>query len=382
MDRLKRAIRSVAGVRWRRVTGWLAASLLGIATVIATQAENDADFLCESTADSATIIRYTGKAKRVILPERHHGQPVVKLAGFGACPEVESIVISASVTDIECDFTGCVNLTQLSVHPANARFSDRDGVLFNQTQTELVRYPVGRPGHYTVPSAVTIIGNGAFSGCPQLTGVTLGGAVARVGYSAFAKCPQLGEILLPNSVANVGNCAFSGCANLTNAVLSSGLTNLGICLFTGCARLTQVTLPEGVPFIGMAMFDRCYALSQVRLPNSVTLIEGNAFTSCGNLSRITLSSNLQTIGKAAFANCVSLTNIVIGKKVSLIEDLAFANCPHLERVYFEGNAPGFGTNAVFKASNRATLYYHPHAQGWEPAFANRPTAEWPVETAK
>ena len=54
----------------------------------------------------------------------------------------------------------------------------------------------GSGGDMTIPEGVTKIGNGAFSGCTNLTRVTLPVSVAEVGYRAFYGCSDLTQMTL------------------------------------------------------------------------------------------------------------------------------------------------------------------------------------------
>ena len=54
----------------------------------------------------------------------------------------------------------------------------------------------GPGGEVVVPEGVTKIGNGAFSGCTNLTRVTLPVSVAEVGYRAFYGCSDLTQMSL------------------------------------------------------------------------------------------------------------------------------------------------------------------------------------------
>ena len=91
-------------------------------------------------------------------------------------------------------FFGCYSLSSFTVG-SNNRFQARDGVLFAATdgQRELVCYPAGKGGTYTIPSGVILIADYAFaSGFVQK--VTIPASVSEIGYGCFDECTRLTEI--------------------------------------------------------------------------------------------------------------------------------------------------------------------------------------------
>ena len=63
---------------------------------------------------------------------------------------------------------------------------------------------------------MTSIGREAFSGCTELTSVTLGNGVKSIGEMAFYACDKLTSVTIPNSVTSIGVQAFYGCFSLTD----------------------------------------------------------------------------------------------------------------------------------------------------------------------
>lgn len=81
--------------------------------------------------------------------------------------DVTTYTIPATVTEIaDGAFSGCKSLETITVAEGNTAFSATDdGVLFNKEETNLVAYPAGKIAEtYTIPTTVTEIADGAFSG--------------------------------------------------------------------------------------------------------------------------------------------------------------------------------------------------------------------------
>ena len=125
---------------------------------------------------------------------------------------------------------------------------------------------------------MTRIGEWAFSGCSNLTSVTIGNSVTKIGHQAFYECralkkviaediaawcnisfsdidsnplsyarhlysdgnTEIKELIIPNSVMSIGNYVFSGCSNLTSVFIPNSVTSIGINAFLGCIELKDV----------------------------------------------------------------------------------------------------------------------------------------------
>ena len=186
---------------------------------------------------------------------------------FEDCSSLTSITIPSGVTSIgSWSFNDCSSLTEINVDENNANYSDIDGVLFNKTQTEIVRYPEGKEAaSYDFPESVTSIRSSAFYGCSYLTSITIPSSVTSIEGFVFSRCSNLTSITIPSSVTEIGGNAFSYCSSLTNITIPSSVTSIGGAAFYGCSSLTSITIPSSVTDIGSGSgaFNGCTNLKTV-----------------------------------------------------------------------------------------------------------------------
>ena len=91
-------------------------------------------------------------------------------------------------------------LTNINVSAENDDFTSVDGVLYNKDKTELIAFPAGRTGSFTVPSHVKEIGQDAFSNS-KLTSITIQDTVTFIAEYAFDGASQLQSISIPDKFA-------------------------------------------------------------------------------------------------------------------------------------------------------------------------------------
>jgi Leucine Rich Repeat (LRR) protein len=130
---------------------------------------------------------------------------------------ISSVSIPASVLFIETHaFNTCLNLTNISVAPANPAYTSPGGVLYDKAQTNLMQYPCALGTNYDVPSGVIIIGPDAFA-YSGLSRITLPSTMNYITYEMCYSCTNLASIVIPAAVTNVGTSAFGYCTNLSSA---------------------------------------------------------------------------------------------------------------------------------------------------------------------
>jgi hypothetical protein len=146
---------------------------------------------------------------------------------FSGCSSLTNFIIPKSVTSIGTDvFLDCFAIATFTVVPTNEIFSSSlDGVLFNKSKTNLIRFPSKKLGtDYTIPNTVLSITTNAFSGSSKLVIVTIPDSVINVGDSAFNKCSALTtvEFLTTSTLPTfVGSSVFSTTPKVNTVIVSN-----------------------------------------------------------------------------------------------------------------------------------------------------------------
>ncbi len=147
---------------------------------------------------------------------------------FERCSKLKTINVPANVTRINGGaFAQNSSMTSITCDPANKNYVSVDGVLFTKDMKELVAYPGGIQGGYTVPAAVNHIGDAAFYGALGLDSVTILGNLDFIGFEAFAECSKLTDVAIRDGVNYVGYWAFRGCNGIKSLTVPQSVTNIG-----------------------------------------------------------------------------------------------------------------------------------------------------------
>ena len=182
-------------------------------TAQAEESKTYGDFTYEEAKDGITITGYTGKAKKVIIPDMINGTEVISIGNkaFWECTSLTGVTIPEGVTSIGNDaFSLCGNLTSISL-----------------------------------PKSLTSIGSYGFSGT-DLTSITIPENVRSIGCEAFFLCDKLKKVVLPEGITRISSKTFAMCSNLTSITIPDSVTSIGNGVFCGCSKLKSVVIPDSV----------------------------------------------------------------------------------------------------------------------------------------
>ncbi|MCH5184876.1 MAG: leucine-rich repeat protein [Oscillospiraceae bacterium] len=280
-----------------------------------------------------------------------------KLA-FSGCSGLTSITIPSGVISIgDYAFDRCTGLTDITADENNRYYASEDGVLFNKTKTETVRYPPRKNGTtYTIPDSVTSIGTDAFSFCKNLTHIEIPSGVTSIGGYAFEYCSGLTSLTIPSGVTSIEEGTFQYCSGLKSINIPNGVTNIELYAFSHCSGLTSLIIPSEVKRIRVYAFEDSglngitvdennkyyaseagvlfnknktqlvyYPAGKIEMtyviPGSVTSISTGAFNYCRNLAGIEIPDSIKTIDVTAFSYCRSLTDVYYNGTISEWDDI-------------------------------------------------------------
>lgn len=214
---------------------------------------------------------------------------------------------------------------------------------------------------YTVVS----VGERAFSGMADVTGLRLPNTITDIGPYAFSYCTALsGTITIGEEVVSIGKSAFYGCGSITAVVFnavnceSMGGTRSGT-VFGNCRALRQITFGPHVQRIPDYAFAGMDGLRfEWNMPRDLEYIGEYAFAYCNGISgTLRLPEKVRKVGAYAFAQCHSMRQLEIPARVQNIDQRAFYQCVNLTQIkVFAMVPPSIGTEAFLGVNGGAQMY--------------------------
>ena len=279
---------------------------------------------------AASVVRigsvFTGVYDNVTNVTVRSGEELVANM-FNQCSNLQSVVISAAVTNIgKYAFYGCSSLRSISL-----------------------------------PDTVGSIDASAFQGCTALESANLGTGLRNISLELFKGCSALAAVTMPPNATSIGNYAFNDCSSLVSISIPPSVTSIGRNAFDGCARLSAVTLPSHLTTIGQTAFRNCRALTGFVIPDSVTSVGLECLSGCSSLRRLVVGDGVSgTLEYTIFQNLPAIETVVIGNGVTAIADWVFhyMGPSTLRSVRLGTNVVGISGSA-FKSCNAIETLYLP-----------------------
>ena len=418
--------------------------LLG-AVLLALPAVVQAQFNFTTNNGTITITGYTGSGGAVTIPDTINDLPVTSIGeeafyqsfsltsvttgtnvtsigenAFFQCPNLSSVTIPGNVTNIGAGpFIDCQSLTVISLSAPNLHYSVTNELLFNKTQTSLIEYPGGIGGSYTLPAAVTNVGE-AFIG-NTLTAISVdaanlyysstNGVLFNKNKTTLVEYPggAGGSYTVPRTVTTIASASFEFSISVASVTIGTPVTSIGEYAFYDSASLTAISVdatnlnysstngvlfnknqtaliqypsglsgsyivPGTVTNIGNGAFGDAFGLTNAVIPDSVTSVGIEAFYSCESLTNVTIGDSVTSIGENTFYDCISLTGVTIPNSVTNIAEYAFLSCESVASVTIGSGVASIGeeafagceslTNACFEGnepSDGGSIFYYDYA---------------------
>ena len=214
-------------------------SMAANAEVIEYSTDDGFKYKLDTEAKTAELAKFSSSRKEVVIPENVTYNDVtysVTSLGewcFSYCFSLTSVTIPSSVTslgdncfyycssltsiDIPSSVTSlgsycfiyCSSLESITVDKNNKVYDSRDNCnAIIETSTNIM---IQGCKTTVIPSSVTSLGSGCFSGCSSLTSIDIPSSVTSLGYVCFANCSSLTSIDIPPSVTSLGDYCFNNC---------------------------------------------------------------------------------------------------------------------------------------------------------------------------
>ncbi len=232
--------------------------------------------------------------------------------------------------------------------------------------------------HGSVQRQVSGIGSHAFSGCRDLTGITLSEGISYIGAYAFYKCNNLESVKLPSSLSVIEGRAFAMCGRLADIQLPLQLSEIGENAFSYCSSLGSIGRLATYANLGYGCFSYCTSLQSVDLADHYGNIGSGVFMGCSSLWQVKLREDMPEIAAYTFADCVSLTDVTLPEGLSEIGNWAFSGCTALKKLYIPPTISGIGERAFAGCSSIVRLDFSDKggAAIGEGAFENLSNLPW------
>ncbi len=268
---------------------------------------NPATRTAQLTFDELVPMPYAGLSGKVTVPAsiiyNNVSYDVTEIGNyaFQGNTTITEIVLPEGIKTIGADcFERMTKLTKVNIPQTVEsifRFeSSGNGITQNESNYRgglliidncLLKVKKELTGQVDVPEGTRLVAGYAFSGCKELTRISLPETVTEVGPYAFESCKQLGEINLPKGLKVIHRGTFNSCETLGTSTL---------------------TLPESLLEIEDFSFWKTVRLTELRFPEGLRKIGDQAFWQSG-LKRIWLPASIESLGTWAFADLTVLEEV-------------------------------------------------------------------------
>lgn len=163
--------------------------------------------------DSSAIFKCQA-LKSIVIPDN---VTMIEENAFASCTALETIALGNSKAKFaQTSLSDCSSLTAFTTASTNEKYKAVDGVLYSFELSELILFPRGRTGTYTLLNKVTRIKTDAFYYCSLESFVCPNdGKLYKIEEGAFDFCLSLTSLNMCESIKTLEDYCIFQCMNLT-----------------------------------------------------------------------------------------------------------------------------------------------------------------------
>lgn len=194
----------------------------------------------------------------------------------------------------------------------NNYFTIEDGILYNKSQTNLLKvpqaYPLSGEMEFTLKESVTTIHKKSLTGWGNVVTINLGANVTTIAEGGIGSDKSLINITVDDDNPNFSSQEGILCNKEGTSILIFPMGR------TGYTVDNPLVIPAGITTIEPKTFSGA-TIKAIDL-NEVTTIKESAFEGCNQLSNVSITQNTTYIGKGAFGGVSSLQTIKVNGDVN------------------------------------------------------------------
>ena len=255
------------------------------------------------------------------------GVEVIGESAFARCTNITKAVLTDTLDVGDGAFEGCTALTSVTLGENTLGLGKS---VFYETAIKSIELPEG----------LEEIKDYTFGLCASLERVKLPSTLTYIGEGAFSGT-AITEIEIPNGVSYVGGFAFKDTA-IKSLTIPKSATSIGINMLVGCNSIESLELPltENIygnerSLFGYLFQDNPFPQSLKRITisdSSDGYIREGFFAYSQYLEEIIIEDGIYDIYSDAFLNCSELRFVSLPGTISYVDYSAFANCYRLYEI--------------------------------------------------